>query len=327
MQAAVYTGAGGAEVIELQERPTPVPQADYVLVRVRAAGLNRADLMQRNGVYPAPPGVPADVPGLEFAGQVEAIGPDVSLVKPGDRVMGLVGGGSHATHLVAHERTLVPIPEEFDFPLAAAIPEVFITAHDALFTQGRLAPGERVLIPAVGSGVGTAAVQLARAVGCTVFGTARSADKLERARELGLDVAIDTSREDLVEAVARAAPGGVNLLIDFIGAAALESNLRVLAQRGRLVQVGLLGGAKATLDLRIVQGKRLTIVGTVLRSRPLEEKIDATRRFAEQVLPLLARGTVRPILDRVFPLDQLAEAHRAMEGNLNFGKIVVEMPG
>ena len=326
MQAAVYTGSGGVEVIELRELPTPVPQADYVLVRVRAAGLNRADLMQRNGVYPAPAGVPADIPGLEFAGEVEAVGPDVRLVKPGDRVMGLVGGGSHATHLLTHERTLVPIPEGLDFPTAAAIPEVFITAHDALFTQGRLAPGERVLIPAVGSGVGTAAVQLARAVGATVYGTARSVDKLERARELGLDVAIDTSREDLVEALARQAPGGVNLIIDFIGAAALESNLRVLALKGRLVQVGLLGGARATLDLRIVQGKRLTIVGTVLRSRPLEEKIDATRRFAEQVLPLLSRGTVRPILDRAFPLAQLAEAHRAMEDNVNFGKIVIEMP-
>lgn len=327
MQAAVYTRAGGPEVIALQERPTPTPQADFALVRVRAAGLNRADLLQRAGHYPAPPGAPPDIPGLEFAGQIEAVGPDVRLFKPGDRVMGLAGGGGHATHLLAHERTLVAIPDRFDFRAAAAIPEVFITAHDALFTQGRLVPCERVLVHAIGSGVGTAALQLARAIGCTVFGTARSADKLERARELGLDVAIDTSREEFAEAVARAAPGGLNLVIDFLGAPALAGNLRVLAPRGRLVEVGLMGGARASVDLGLILGKRLTVVGTVLRARPLEEKIEVTRRFAEQVLPLLARGTVRPILDRAFPLSELAEAHRAMESNVNFGKIVIELPG
>ena len=327
MQAAVYTKPGGPEVIELQERATPTPQADYALIRVRASGLNRADLLQRGGAYPAPAGVPADIPGLEFAGEVEAVGPDVRLVKPGDRVMGLVGGGGHATHLLAHERTLVPIPERFDFVEAAAIPEVFITAHDALFNQGRLVPCERVLIHAVGSGVGTAGLQLAHAIGCTVVGTARSADKLERARELGLDVSIDTGKEDFAEAVAREVPGGVNLVIDFIGGPALAGNLRVLAPRGRLVEVGLMGGAKTNVDLGLILGKRLTVVGTVLRARPLEEKIEVTRRFAEQVLPLLARGAVRPIVDRTFPLAQLAEAHKAMEANVNFGKIVIEMPG
>jgi putative PIG3 family NAD(P)H quinone oxidoreductase len=327
MKAAFYTGAGGVEVISFREQPTPAPQADYVLVGVRAAGLNRADLLQRDGFYPAPPGAPADIPGLEFAGQVEAVGPDVQLAKPGDRVMGLTaGGGGHATHVLAHERTVVPIPERFDFRQAAAIPEIFITAHDALFTRGRLAPGERVLVHAIGSGVGTAALQLARAAGATVFGTARTADKLERARELGLDVAIDTGREDFAEAVLREAPDGVHLVIDFIGAPALAGNLRALVRKGRLVQVATMAGTKGDINLGLLMAKRLTIVGTVLRARPLEEKIEATRLFAEQVLPLLARGAIAPILDRSYPLDQLAEAHRAMEANLNFGKIVIEMP-
>jgi putative PIG3 family NAD(P)H quinone oxidoreductase len=295
-------------------------------VRVRATGLNRADLLQAQGVYPAPKGVPADIPGLEFAGIVDALGPDVAEpLEVGDRVFGIVAGGSHAEYLVTHERMLVPIPPGLDFVAAAAVPEVFLTAHDALITRGGLAPGERVLIQAAGSGVGTAAVQIARAMGCTVFGTSRTAAKLEQAQKLGLDVAIDTSRTPFDEIIRQQTAGaGVQVVLDLIGAAALESNLKSLATGGRLVCVGLLGGRKATLDLNLVLARRLTVIGTTLRSRPLEEKINATRLFARQVVPWIESGVVRPVIDSVFPLAEIRAAWSRMESNASFGKIVVE---
>ena len=293
MRAIVITGKGGAEVLEVREVPTPEPRGEQVRVRVRACGLNRADLMQARGMYPAPPGAPADIPGLEYAGEVDALGPDVTgPLKVGDRVFGIVGGGGQAEYVLTHERMAVPIPANLDFVEAAAVPEAFITAHDALLTQGRLEPGGRVLIHAVGSGVGTAAVQVAHAMGCTVFGTSRTAAKLERARGLGLDHAIDTSAEDFAEVVRSRTDGaGVDVVIDFLGGPALAGNLAALATRGRLVLVGLLGGSGAPFDLNLMLRKRLTIVGTTLRARPLEEKIAATRRFADQVVPWLARGS------------------------------------
>ncbi len=292
MRAIVITGTGGAEVLEVREVPDPEPKGEQVRVRVRAAALNRADLMQCRGMYPAPPGAPKDIPGLEYAGEVDALGPDVTgPLKPGDRVFGIVGGGGQAEFVLTHERMAVPIPSNLDYVEAAAIPEAFITSHDALLTPGRVSPGERVLIHAVGSGVGTAAVQIAHAMGCTVFGTSRTAEKLERAAALGLDQAIDTSREDFAEAVrSRTGGAGVAVVIDFLGGPALSGNLAALATRGRLVLVGLLGGSNAPIDLNLMLRKRLTIVGTTLRARPLEEKIAATRQFAEQVIPWLARA-------------------------------------
>jgi putative PIG3 family NAD(P)H quinone oxidoreductase len=309
-------------VLEIHELPVPEPGPEQVRVRVRATALNRADLLQRMGHYPAPPGVPRDVPGLEFAGEVEALGPGVSSVRVGERVFGLVGGGSYAEYVVTHERMLARVPDALDDVQAAAVPEAFITAHDALFTQGGLRPGGRVLVHAVGSGVGLAAVQLAHAQHATVFGTARSADKLTKAAPYGLDHAVAPERfadgiADLTDG------GGVDVVIDFVGGPYLADNLRALAPRGRLVVVGLMGGGREEIDLALVLRKRLTVVGTVLRSRPLEEKIEVTRAFEREVVPLLARGVVRPVVDRVMPLAQVREAHEWMAANANFGKIVL----
>ena len=326
MRAAVYTGAGGPEVIQVQERPIPEYGPELVLVRVKASGLNRADTLQRRGQYPVPPGAPRDIPGLEFAGLVEAVGAGVSTVTVGQRVFGLTSGGGQAEYLVSHERLLVPIPDNLDFVQAAAIPEAFITASDALFTQGELKPGERVLVHAVGSGVGLAVLEIARAAGCAVIGTSRSAWKLERARQFGLHLGVDTTREDFVEAVKRHTAGeGVQVVIDFVGGDYLGQNLACLATQGRLVQVATLAGTDASLNLGLLMRKRARIVGTVLRSRPLEDKAAATRLFANQIVPQLSRGLVRPAVDRVFPLDQLAEAHRYMEADKNFGKLVLTL--
>lgn len=327
MRAIVITRPGGPEVLEVREVPTPEPRGEQVRVRVRACGLNRADLMQARGSYPAPPGAPADIPGLEFAGEIDALGPDVvGPLRPGNRVFGIVGGGGFAESVVTHERMVVPIPSNLDFEQAAAVPEVFMTAHDALETQGEVRPGERVLIHAVGSGVGTAAVQLARASGCTVLGTSRTAEKLALARELGLDVPIHPLSEDFAEVARRHTGGsGVDLVIDFLGAPALAGNLAALTTRGRLVLVGLLGGGTASIELTTLLRKRLTVVGTTLRARPLEEKIAVTRRFAERVVPWLERGLVRPIVDRVFPFDDVRTAQARLESNVGFGKVVLRL--
>ena len=337
MRAAVYTGAGGPEVISIRDVSRPEPGAEQVSVRVLASGLNRADLLQRMGRYPAPPGAPADIPGLEFVGVVDATGPGVAAFQPGRRVFGLAAGGGQAEFVVSHERLLVAVPDALDTIQAAAVPEAFITAHDALFTQAGLAPGERVLIHAAGGGVGATAVQLAHAAGCVVFATTRTPSKVARIQALGADVVVDASREDFAAVVARATGGeGVHVCIDFVGAAYLAQNLAALAVKGRMVEVGTLSGADARIDLGLILRKRLHLIGTALRARPLEEKIAATRLFAERVLPQVARGLarpssspdwVRPIVDRVFPLDALAEAHRYMASDAAFGKIVIRIAG
>lgn len=327
MKAIVLTGNQGLDSVEVRDVPRPDPHGERVLVRVRAAGLNRADLLQSRGLYPAPAGVPADIPGLEFAGEVAALGSDVtSPLQVGDRVMGIVAGGAFAESLTIHERLLVPIPESLNDVEAAALPEAFITAHDALDHQARVRSGESVLIHAVGGGVGTAAVQVAHAMGCVVFGTSRTAAKLDRCRELGLDVSIDTSVEDFADRSLRETDGtGVHAVIDFLGASSWEANLRVLRTGGRLVLVGLLGGVKVEANLGILLEKRLTVIGTTLRARPLEEKIAATRRFTECVLPWIRKGRVRPIIEAVYPLDQARAAFRHIASNSGFGKIVLRM--
>jgi NADPH2:quinone reductase len=325
MRAVVVTGTGGAEALAVREVERPEPRGDQIRVRVRAAGINRADLMQARGRYPAPPVAPADILGLEYAGEVEALGPlCIGPHRVGDRVFGIVGGGGLAEYVVTHERLAVLIPDGLDFDAAAAVPEVFLTAHDALEARAGVRPGERVLIHAVGGGVGSAAVQLAKAMGCRVFGTSRTADKLERMAGYGLDVGIDTSREDFAAVVMQQA-GGVDVVIDHIGAAALAGNLESLAIRGRLVLVGLLGGSRAEIDLTTLLRKRITVVGTTLRARPLEEKIAATRAFAGRVVPWLGRGIVRPIVDRVYPLGEVRAAQERLESSAGFGKIVVRM--
>ncbi len=322
MRAVVITRPGGPEVLEVQEVATPEPQGDEVRVRVRAAGINRADLLQRAGGYPAPPGAPGNIPGLEFAGVVDAVGPRVRQWRPGQRVMGLAGGGAQAEYILEPEGLLVEIPENLDFVQAAGIPEVFMTAHDALFTQAGLQMGERVLIHAAGSGVGTAAIQLAHATGATVYGTSRTPEKLERARPLGLDVAL--SDQNFAAEIQRLTGGaGVNVVLDFVGATYLQQNLEALATWGRIVFLATMGGAQANINLGLVMGKRASLKGVTLRTRTLEEKMAVTRRFAAHVLPLLATGKVKPVIEKVYPLEQIGQAHAEMGENRNFGKLVV----
>jgi len=291
---------------------------------VRAAGLNRADLSQRMGAYPAPAGAPADIPGLEFAGEIDAVGPLVRMYQKGQRVMGILGGGGQAEYILVHEGLLVAIPGNLDFVQAAAIPEVFMTAHDGLFTQAGLQMGERVLIHAAGSGVGTAAIQLAHAVGATTFGTSRTPDKLERAKPLGLDVGL-SDKNFASEIKQRTNGEGVHVVLDFIGAAYMEQNLDALTTWGRMVFLATLGGTQANVNLSLLMGKRIQMRGCTMRTRTLEEKLAVTRRFSTQVLPLLARGTVKPIVEQVYPMQEIGEAHKAMAANTNFGKLIVTL--
>ena len=327
MRAAIITRPGGPEVLEVRTVARPAPGTGEVLVRVRASALNRADLLQREGRYPAPPGSPADIPGMEIAGEVTARGPGVSLWKEGDRVFGIVGGGGNAEYITAHERTLAGIPANLSWTDAAAVPEAFITAHDALVTQAEVRPSERVLIHAVGSGVGLAAVQLARAVGARPLGDARTAEKLNRARSLGLEEGIIVSNgpDDIPRHVMASTGGaGVEIVLDLVGGPYLTASIAAAAPRGRIILIGTMGGRDASIPLGVVLGKRLTLRGTVLRARPLEEKIAATRAFAAQVVPLLLRDVVRPVVDKVFPLDEIAAAHRHLESNATFGKVVID---
>lgn len=319
MKEMYFDGAGGTEVIKTRVVADPEPHEHQVRVRVHASALNRADLLQRQGRYPAPAGWPSDVPGLEFAGEVDVAGPDVTRWREGDRVMGLAGGGAQAELTLAHEAELLPVPDDMAFTDAAAVPESFLTAFDALRMRGRLQSGERLLVHAVGSGVGTAAVQLGKLGGAVVLGTSRTAAKLERAALLGLDVGLDTSRESFREAMREP----VDVILDVLGAAAFGDNLAVLASRGRLVLLGFLQGSEASLDLGPLLRKRLEVIGTVMRSRSHAERAELVRAFADAVLPALWDGRLTPVVDQVLPMHQLAEAHQLMEGNQTFGKIVV----
>ena len=324
MRAVVITRPGGPEVLEVQEVEKPEPVGDYVRVRVRAAGINRADLQQRAGRYPAPAGSPSNIPGLEFAGVVDTVGPLVRSWKPGQRVMGLAGGGGQAQYILVHEGLLVEIPDNLDFVQAAGVPEVFMTAHDALFTQAGLQMGERVLIHAAGSGVGTAAIQLAHATGATTFGTSRTPGKLEKARQLGLDFGL-SDKNFAAEVNRLTNDGGVHVVLDFIGAPYLEQNLEALTTWGRMVFLATLGGVQANVNLAMLMGKRISIRGSTLRTRTLEEKLAVTRRFATSVLPLLANGKVKPVIEQVYSMEEVGKAHIEMEENKNFGKLVVRV--
>jgi putative PIG3 family NAD(P)H quinone oxidoreductase len=326
MKAATIVSYGGVEGLEVREVETPAnPTADRVRVRVRAAALNRADILQRQGRYPAPPGVSQNVPGLEFAGEVDQVGEDVRAWQPGQRVFGLIGGGAQAEYVVAPENTLAEIPANLDWPAAAAVPEAFITAHDALFTQANLRMGESVLVHAAGSGVGTAAIQLAHAAGARVYGTSRTTDKLERAKSLGLDNAVVVDKPDVfVDAVRQWTNGqGVDVILDLVGGAYFEANVSALAAKGRLMLVATTAGSQGTLDFSTVMRKRLSITGTVLRARSVEEKAAATRLFANHVVPLLASGAVQPIIDSTYSLDEIRAAHARLESNETFGKVVL----
>lgn len=326
MKAVLFGGKGGPEVIEWKDTADPAPSRGEVLVRVRAAALNRADLLQRRGLYPPPPGTREDVPGLELAGEIAKLGEGVSAWKPGDRVMAIAAGEAQAEYAVVHERMLLPVPDGLSLEDAGAIPEAGITSHDALFTLGGLRPGWPVLVHAVGSGVSTAAVQIAKAAGATVIGTSRTPEKLVRARALGIDHGILVGKDEprfADEVKKLTGRRGCPLVLDFVGAPYAQENLAALATGGRIVVIGTMGGAKPTLDLSLLMRARGTIVGTVLRPRPLEEKIQATQAFARDVLPLVASGKVKPVVDAVLPAARVREAHERMERNESFGKLVL----
>jgi len=329
MKAVTITSFGGVEGLEIRDVPeAPRASLDRVRLRVRATGLNRADILQRLGRYPAPPGYPQDIPGIEFAGEVADVGDEVREWKIGDRVFGITGGGGQAEYVTVPANHLARIPDRLDWAEAAAIPEVFMTAHDALFTQCGVTIGEHVLIHAAGSGVGTSAIQLVKAAGAFAYGTSRTADKLERAKEFGLTSSIVVEGDPAVFADASKQwtdGSGVNVVLDLVGAAYLNANLQSLATKGRLIFVGTTSGSKAEIDYGIVMHKRLRIMGTSLRIRSPEEKATATRLFAEQVVPLLASGEVRPVIDRVFPVEDVRAAHERIESNESFGKVVLMM--
>jgi NADPH:quinone reductase len=322
MKAVIITRPGGPEVLEVQDVAIPEPVGHQVRVRVYASGLNRADLGQRAGLYPAPPDASSDIPGLEFAGEIEHVGSLASLWKLGQRVMGLIGGGAQAEYVVIHEGLLLEIPANLNFVQAAAIPEVFMTAYDALFTQASLQPGESVLIHVVGSGVGTAAIQLAQAVSATVYGTARTAAKLEQAVSLGLDVPL--LLPDFASEIQRLTAGrGVQVILDLLGADFLKQNMQSLSDWGRMVIVGALTGRQGEISLGLLGAKRISLKGVTMRSRTLSEKLNVVHDFANSVLPLFARNRVKPIVDRTYPLTEIRAAHIAMGQNEHFGKIIL----
>ncbi|GIU82982.1 MAG: NAD(P)H-quinone oxidoreductase [Acidobacteria bacterium] len=326
MKAVFVREFGGIENLTIEEVDEPSgPKGDEVLIKVMASAINRADILQRRGLYPAPKDAPERILGLEFSGEVIAIGEKVSKFRVGDRVFGIVSGGAQAEMIVSREDLLMKIPENLSFIEAAAIPEAFITAHDAIFTLGKLQPSESILIHAVGSGVGLAALQLAKTVNARTFGTSRSKEKLEKCFQFGLDEAILMKEEINFAEIIRAetAGKGVELIIDLVGASYFQMNLESLALKGRLILVGLTGGSKAEFNLGVALSKRLRIIGTVLRSRSFEEKVEATKKFAEYALPLFRSGKLKPNVDVVFKMNQIMQAHEYVESNKNFGKVVL----
>lgn len=324
MQAILFDQPGEPDVLRLGETPDPVPAHGEVLVAVHATAVNRADLLQRRGAYPPPPGA-SPILGLELAGEVAQ---NAGAWRAGDRVMAVVTGGGYAELAAVPADMLMPVPAGMSWEQAAAIPEAFLTAYLNLFTLGRLAPGESVLIHAGASGVGTAAIQLARAAGAAVIVTAGSDEKLALCRELGAEVLINYRGEPFAERVAAATGGrGVNLILDFVGAPYWQANLASLAVDGRLMLIGFLGGSRGQLDLGPVMTRSLTVSGTTLRRTPPERKAALARDFAAFALARFEGGELRPVIDSVLPLEQAAAAHRTAEANRTAGKLVLRVRG
>ena len=316
----------------LAERPVPEPAADGVVVRVHGAGLNRADLMQRAGRYPAPAGVPADIPGMEFAGVVSAVGTNISDRAVGDRVFGITGGGAQAEYVAIPAVHCAVVPPDLDLVAMGGVPEAFLTAHDAMVTQAHVAAGEWVLVHAVGSGVGTAALQLAHALGARVVGTARTADKIERCRALGLDAGIEPTRtadgaldvDALAWAVVEATDGGAHVTLDLVGGDYVIADVNAAAPRGRIICIGTIAGGRAMLPIGAILAKRLVLMGTVLRGRNVEEKAAATDAFVRDVVPMLADGRVAPIVEATLPLERAEDAYALLESDTTFGKVILD---
>ena len=325
VKTIIRTGDGGPEVLQLGEAPAPKSTETQLLVDVHATALNRADMIQRRGGYPPPPGE-SEILGLEIAGTVSAMGDAVEGVAKGDRVFGLVGGGGYAEQAVIDYRMAMPIPDEWTFEQAAAVPEVFFTANENIFTLGKLAAGETILIHAGGSGVGSAGIQISHQAGAKVFVTAGTSEKIENCKALGAVEGINYKENNFVDEILRLTDGeGVNVVLDFIGAPYLERNLSILKTKGRLLQVGLIGGSTTEINLGTVMRNRLQLIGSVMRPQSIDEKIAITQRFMERWLPELKRGTLQPIIDTVFPLAQAQQAHEYMEANRNFGKIILKV--
>ena len=324
MRAVVLESHGGPEVLTIRDVPAPSAGPEEAVVDIAATALNRADVLQRLGLYPGPP-MDHEIPGLEFSGTVVSAGARATIWNPGDHVMGIVGGGAYAERIAVHERQLLRVPASVDLCDAAAIPEVWITAWDALVLQGGLTSGRTALVHAGASGVGTAAIQLCKSINAQVIVTA-SAGKVEACRDLGADLAVDYGTEDFVARVREFTEGrGVDVVLDVIGGDYVDRNVDALTVGGRIIQVGVMGGGGGGLNVGKLLPKRAAIIGTVLRARPIEQKIEVTQRFASEVLPLFDRGVLRPVIDRRFPLGEIGAAHERMQANANIGKIVVDV--
>jgi NADPH2:quinone reductase len=325
MTAIVIGSPGGPEVLVPQERPVPVPGAREMLVKVAAAGVNRPDVMQRRGLYPPPPGA-TDIPGLEIAGEVVALGPGVERWKAGDKVMGLVVGGGYAQFCPVHESHALPLPPSRSLIEAAAIPETVFTVWHNVFERGALKAGETLLVHGGSSGIGTIAIQLAKARGARVITTAGTAEKCQACRDLGADIAVNYKDEDFVAATKAATKGrGADVILDMVGGDYIERNYEAAAVEGRVVQIAFAGSPKATVDFRRIMLKRLTHTGSTLRARAVEDKGAIARAVEQHVLPLIAAGRVKPVIDSTFPLEQAALAHARMESSAHIGKIVLTL--
>jgi NADPH:quinone reductase len=322
MIAIEISSPGGPDVLRPVERPTPIPRAGEVLIKVRAAGINRPDIMQRQGKYPPPPGA-SDIPGLEVAGTIESVAEDVRGWRAGDRVCALLSGGGYAEYAVAPVPQCLPVPRPLDFVAAAAIPETFFTVWTNVFERGRLQPSESILVHGGAGGIGTTAIQLARAFGSTVFATAGTGEKCAACERLGAR-AINYRETDFVAAI-RDATGsrGVDVVLDVVGGDYVARNIDLLAVEGRLVQIAVIGGPKAQINLVPILQRRLTITGSTLRPRSIAEKGTIARALRERVWPLLDAGTIAPVVHATFPLRAAAEAHRVMEDGTHIGKLVL----
>ena len=323
MRAVVLRSHGGPDVLQFEDVASPIIGEQDILVTVAATALNRADLLQRMGFYPNPFPSGPEIPGLEFAGTVAAIGEKVTAWSIGDRVMGITSGGAYAEQLAIHERQAMAVPTGMSLQDAAGIPEVFITAWDALVVQGGLTSGRWAMVHAGASGVGTAAIQICKAIGARIVVTC-SGGKVEACRALGADVVVDYGTQDFVAEVATATGGaGVDVILDVIGGDYVERNIASLAVKGHIIQVGVMAGKPVPFNVGLLLGKRASITGTVLRARPLEEKIAISQRFASEMLPLFSTGQLKPVIDSVYAFAEIASAHEYMASNGNVGKIVI----
>jgi putative PIG3 family NAD(P)H quinone oxidoreductase len=325
MKAVVLREHGGPEVLQIEDVPSPTCGAEDILVSVAATALNRADLLQRMGFYPNPFPQGPEIPGLEFAGTVKAVGERVTAWKVGDKVMGIVSGGAYAEELVLHERQAMAVPAGMSLHDAAAIPEVFITAWDALVVQGGLTSGRWAMVHAGASGVGTAGIQIAKAIGARIIVTC-SSGKVQSCKDLGADVVVDYTTQDFVEEVQKATGGqGVDVILDVIGGDYVERNVASLAVKGHIIQVGVMAGKPLPFNVGLLLGKRASITGTVLRARPLDEKIAITQRFIAEMLPLFGTGVLKPVIDSSYAIADIAKGHEYMATNGNVGKIVIDI--